>query len=106
MEAAVWSDDRVIDIMREDYIVASLYVDDRTPLAKPFEVEINGKMVMLETVGDKWTYLQSHRFGANAQPFYVLVDGDGEPLSGSYSFNPDVEAYIDFLENGLRQFDK
>ena len=106
MEASVWSDDRVIDIMRDDYIVASLYVDDRTPLAKPFEVEINGKKVMLETVGDKWTYLQGYRFGANAQPFYVLVDGDGNPLCGSYSFNLDVDAYIDFLEKGLKKFDK
>lgn len=106
MEASVWSDDRVIDIMREDYIVASLYVDDRTPLAEPFEAEINGKKVMLETVGDKWTYLQGHRFGANAQPFYVLVDGEGEPLCGSYSFNLDVDAYIDFLEKGLKKFDK
>lgn len=106
MEASVWSDDRVIDIMREDYIVASLYVDDRTPLAEPFEVEINGKKVMLETVGDKWTYLQGHRFGANAQPFYVPVDSNGNPLCGSYSFNLDVDAYINFLEKGLKNFDK
>ena len=106
MEASVWSDDRVIDIMRDDYIVASLYVDDRTPLAEPFEVEVNGKMVMLETVGDKWTYLQGHRFGANAQPFYVLVDADGNPLCGSYSFNLDVDAYINFLEKGLKKFEK
>ena len=106
MEASVWSDDRVIDMMRDDYIVASLYVDDRTPLAEPFEVEINGKMVMLETVGDKWTYLQGHRFGANAQPFYVLVDADGNPLCGSYSFNLDVDAYINFLEKGLKKFEK
>ena len=106
MEASVWSDDRVIDIMRDDYIVASLYVDDRTPLAEPFEVEINGKMVMLETVGDKWTYLQGHRCGANAQPFYVLVDADGNPLCGSYSFNLDVDAYINFLEKGLKKFEK
>ena len=106
MEVSVWSDDRVIDMMRDDYIVASLYVDDRTPLAEPFEVEINGKMVMLETVGDKWTYLQGHRFGANAQPFYVLVDADGNPLCGSYSFNLDVDAYINFLEKGLKKFEK
>ena len=106
MEASVWSDDRVIDMMRDDYIVASLYVDDRTPLAEPFEVEINGKVVMLETVGDKWTYLQGHRFGANAQPFYVLVDADGNPLCGSYSFNLDVDAYINFLEKGLKKFEK
>ena len=105
MESSVWSDDRVIDIMRDDYIVASLYVDDRTPLAKPFEVEMNGKKVMLETVGDKWTYLQGYRFGANAQPFYVPVDADGNPLCGSYSFNLDVDAYIDFLKRGIRNFE-
>ena len=104
MEASVWSDNRVIDIMRDEYIVASLYVDDRTPLAEPFEVEVNGKKVLLETVGDKWTYLQGHRFGANAQPFYVPVDADGNPLCGSYSFNLDVDAYIDFLNKGIKKF--
>ena len=106
MEASVWSDDRVIDIMRDKYIVASLYVDDRTPLAEPFEVEINGKKVLLETVGDKWTYLQGHRFGANAQPFYVPVDNDGNPLCGSYSFNLDVNAYIDFLNKGIKKYNE
>ncbi len=106
MESSVWSDDRVIDIMRDDYIVASLYVDDRTPLAEPFEVEINGKKVLLETVGDKWTYLQGHRFGANAQPFYVPVDNDGNPLCGSYSFNLDVDAYISFLKKGIKNYGK
>ena len=106
MEASVWSDERVIDIMRDEYIVASLYVDDRTPLAEPFEVEINGKMVLLETVGDKWTYLQGHRFGANAQPFYVPVDVNGNPLCGSYSFNLDVNAYIDFLNKGIKKFNE
>lgn len=106
MESSVWSDDRVIDIMRDDYIVASLYVDDRTPLAEPFEVEINGKKVLLETVGDKWTYLQGHRFGANAQPFYVPVDNDGNPLCGSYSFNLDVDAYINFLKKGIKNYEK
>ena len=106
MEASVWSDDRVIDIMRDEYIVASLYVDDRTPLAEPFEVEINGKMVLLETVGDKWTYLQGHRFGANAQPFYVPVDNDGNPLCSSYSFNLDVNAYIDFLNKGIKKYNE
>ena len=106
MEASVWSDDRVIDMMRDDYIVASLYVDDRTPLAEPFEVEMNGKKVMLYTVGDKWTYLQGHRFGANAQPFYVPVDADGNPLCGTYSFNLDVDAYIDFLKKGIKNFNK
>ena len=106
MESAVWSDERVIDIMRDEYIVASLYVDDRTPLAEPFEAEINGKKVLLETVGDKWTYLQNHKFGGSAQPFYVPIDGDGNPLCGSYSFNLDVDAYVEFLEKGLNRYNK
>ena len=106
MEASVWSDDRVIDIMRDKYIVASLYVDDRTPLAEPFEAVINGKKVLLETVGDKWTYLQNHKFGGSAQPFYVPIDNDANPLCGSYSFNLDVEEYVKFLEKGLDRYNK
>ena len=106
MENAVWSDERVIDIMRDKYIVASLYVDDRTPLANPFEVEINGKKILLETVGDKWTYLQNHKFGGSAQPFYVPVDHNADPLCGSYSFDLDVEKYVKFLNHGIDKFEK
>ena len=105
MEAAVWSDDRVIDIMRNDYIVASLYVDDKTELEKPFKVKgDDGKMVWITTVGEKWTYLQNHKFGGSAQPFYVLVDAHGDPLTTSYSYNTDIDAYIRFLEKGIDNF--
>ena len=105
MEAAVWSDDRVIDIMRNDYIVASLYVDDKTELEKPFKVEgEDGKMVWITTVGEKWTYLQNHKFGGSAQPFYVLVDSYGDPLTSSYSYNTDIDAYIRFLDKGKDNF--
>ena len=106
MEAAVWSDDRVIDIMRNDYIVASLYVDDKTELAEPFKVEgEDGKMVWITTVGEKWTYLQNHKFGGSAQPFYVLVDAYGDPLTSSYSYNTDIDAYIRFLNKGKDHFE-
>ncbi|MBR4065634.1 MAG: thioredoxin family protein [Bacteroidaceae bacterium] len=105
MEAAVWSDDRVIDMMRNDYIVASLYVDDKTELEKPFKVETaDGKMVWITTVGEKWTYLQNSKFGGSAQPFYVLVDAHGDPLAESYSYNTDIDAYIRFLESGIDEF--
>ena len=105
MEAAVWSDDRVIDIMRNDYIVASLYVDDKTELEKPFKVKgEDGKMVWITTVGEKWTYLQNHKFGGSAQPFYVLVDAYGDPLATSYSYNTDIDAYIRFLEKGIDNY--
>ena len=106
MEAAVWSDDRVIETMREDYIVASLYVDDKTELERPFQVEgENGKKMWITTVGEKWTYLQNYKFGGSAQPFYVIVDAYGDPLATPYSYNPDVDAYIRFLDNGKESYE-
>lgn len=106
MEAAVWTDDRVIDILRNDYILISLYVDDKTPLPEPIVVEEQGDTRKLRTVGDKWSYLQRHKFGANAQPFYVPVDNSGNPLNGSYSYDKNVDAYIKFLKEGLAAYKK
>ena len=105
MEAAVWTDPRVADRLTKDYVLVSLYVDDKTPLAEPMEVtDDEGNSKTLRTVGAKWSYLQSHKFGANAQPYYVLLDADGHPLAGSYGYDEDVDAYLDFLSRGLRQY--
>ena len=101
MEASVWTDPQVADKLTKDYVLISLFVDDKTKLAEPIEVEQNGQKRTLRTVGDKWSYLQSTKFGANAQPFYVAVDADGNPLTGSFSFKEDVPAYLDFLNKGL-----
>lgn len=90
--------------LEKDYVLISLYVDDKTPLPKPIEVNDNGQHRTLRTVGDKWSYLQSHKFGANAQPFYVTVDNEGNPLSGSFSYKEDVPAYLDFLQKGLDNY--
>ena len=106
MEAAVWTDVQVADLMREKYVLITLYVDEKTPLPEKLTVQENGTDVTLRTVGDRWSYLQRSKFGANAQPFYVLLDNDGHPLSGSYSYNEDVEAYRRFLEQGLKQYIK
>ena len=81
-------------------------VDDKTKLPSPIEIEEHGKMRRLKTVGDKWSYLQRSKFGANAQPFYVLLDGKGKPLGPSRAYDEDVSEYIGFLENGLKQFSK
>ena len=98
MEAAVWTDPRVADILRHDYVLISLFVDDKTPLPQPIEVkEPDGNTRTLRTVGAKWSYLQSHKFGANAQPFYVIVSPDGNPLSPSFSYKEDVPAFLQFL---------
>ena len=108
MEAAVWSDARVADKLRNDYVLISLYVDDKTPLKEPMVVtDAKGVQKTLRTVGAKWSYLQSHKFGANAQPFYVALDPTtGKPLTGSRGLNADVQAYMDFLHQGLRNFTK
>ncbi len=106
MEAAVWTDPTVADRLTKDYVLISLYVDDKTPLAEPMEVEFNGRKRTLRTVGDKWSYLQASKFGANAQPFYVCLDNDGKPLGGSYSYNEDIAAYKEFLDNGLKNYKK
>ena len=106
MEAAVWTDNRVSEILRNDYVLITLFVDDKTPLPQPVTVTEQGTERKLRTLGDKWSYLQRCKFGANAQPFYVPVDGEGMPLAGSYSYNEDVPAYINFLEEGLKNYKK
>ena len=104
MEAAVWTDPQVAGLMKEKYVLITLYVDEKTPLPEKMTVRENGADVTLRTVGDRWSYLQRSKFGANAQPFYVLLDGDGHPLTGSYSYNEDVAAYLNFLEKGLKNY--
>lgn len=106
MEASVWTDPSVADKLTKDYVLISLYVDDKTPLPQPMEVEFNGEKRTLRTIGDKWSYLQASKFGANAQPFYVAVDNEGKPLTGSFGFKEDVSAYLDFLNKGLDQYRK
>lgn len=104
MEAAVWTDAHVADLLNKDYVLISLYVDDKTPLSEPIEVTENGQQRTLRTVGDKWSYLQRVKFGANAQPFYVLLDNDGKPLAGSRAYDEDVEGYVEFLKKGLEKY--
>ncbi len=104
MEAAVWTDLDVAELLNEKYVLITLYVDDKTPLAEPIQVVENGTERRLRSVGDKWSYLQRSKFGANAQPFYVLLDNEGKPLNSSYSYNEDVPAYVDFLKQGLKAY--
>ena len=108
MEAAVWTDATVADKLTKDFVLISLYVDDKTLLPEPMEVtDEQGNAKTLRTVGAKWSYLQSHKFGANAQPFYVMVDpATGKPLTGSRAYDEDIQAYIDFLNTGMRKYEK
>ena len=103
MEAAVWTDEEVARRLTQDYVLISLYVDDKTPLPQPMEVEVNGQKRTLRTIGDKWSHLQATKFGANTQPFYVLLDAQGKPLGPSRSYNEDIQEYLQWLDNGLNQ---
>ena len=106
MEVAVWSDPRVKGIIDNDYVLISLYVDDKTKLPEIVEKEELGKTVKLRTVGDKWSYLQRNKFGANAQPYYVLVDNEGFPIAPWRAYNKDTEAFIHFLKNGIKKYNQ
>ena len=106
MELAVWTDSKVSKLIQDDYVLITLYVDNKTPLPENIKVVENGKERTLRTLGDKWSYLQRVKFGANAQPFYVLIDNEGNPLNKSYSFDEDVNKYVDFLETGLKNYNK
>lgn len=104
MELAVWTDPTVGGLMNDDYVLITLYVDNKTKLSEPIKVVENGKERTLRTLGDKWSYLQRVKFGANAQPFYVLIDNEGKPLNKSYAYDEDVAKYVDFLQTGLRNY--
>ena len=106
MEAAVWTDPKVSDLINNDYVLITLYVDNKTPLTEPVKIVENGKERTLRTVGDKWSYLQRVKFGANAQPFYVLLDNQGSPLNKSYAYDEDIPKYIEFLQTGLENYRK
>ena len=106
MEASVWTNPGVKQIIENDYVLITLFVDDKTKLPEVIEIEEHGKIRKLKTVGDKWSYLQRSKFGANAQPFYVLLDNNGKPLSHSYAYDEDVNKYIQFLQGGLKNYKK
>lgn len=104
MELAVWHDPKVRDLLMKDYVLISLYVDEKAPLPENVEVQEDGKTTTLRTVGDKWSYLQRHKFGSNQQPLYVPVDNEGNPLNHTFSYKEDIDGYVKFLKEGLDRY--
>ncbi len=98
MEASVWTDASVAERLNNDFVLITLYVDDKTPLEQPYEVEENGRTRRIRTLGDKWSYLQRVKFGANAQPFYVMLNAQGEPLNGRYTFDESAANFLQWLD--------
>lgn len=105
MEAAVFTHAEV-EAQMEQFVIITLYVDDRTELSEPIKVFENGKSFKLETIGEKWSYLQRHKFGANAQPYYILLDNAGKPISSPYAYDESIEGFVDFLRQGLERYDR
>ncbi len=104
MEGAVFDTQEVSSIIKENFVLITLMVDDKTALEKPMEVIENGKTVKLKTVGDKWSYLQRSKFAANSQPYYVMLDGEGSPLASPYYYDENVAKFVEWLEQGLKKY--
>lgn len=106
MELAVWTDPKVSSIIQNDYVLITLFVDNKIKLSEQIKIVENGRERTLRTEGDKWSYLQRVKFGANAQPYYVLIDNEGKPLNKSYAYDEDIDKYVDFLQMGLKSYKK
>lgn len=104
MEASVWTDPRVKHILENEYVLITLMVDNKKKLPQVIEVDENGKTVKLKTIGDKWSYLQRYKFGTNSQPYYVTLNAEGMPIGPSYAYNENIDDYISFLQEGLKNF--
>ena len=104
MEGAVFDTDVISDIIKKDFVLIKLMVDDKQALAEPITVEENGKKVTLSSVGDKWSYLQRSKFGANSQPYYVMLDNSGSPLASPYYYDEDVDKFGEWLASGIENY--
>ncbi len=103
MEAAVFTDPDVERLMSQ-FVLVALYVDDRDLLESPETVMENGAKIVMETKGEKWSYLQRMKFGANAQPYYVLLDNAGMPIAKAYAYDENVERFKEHLKLALEVY--
>lgn len=104
MEAAVFDNNRVRKVIEDSYVMIKLMVDDKKELPSPIYVEENGKKVKLTTYGDRWSYLQRYKFGANSQPYYVVLNARGELISGPYYYDESIDGFIGFLNKGIEKY--
>ncbi len=104
MEGAVFDTPTVRGIISKDYVMIKLMVDDKADLAEPMTVVEEGKTIKLTTVGEKWAYLQRYKFGINSQPYYILLDNEGKPLSQPRVYNENVSEFVAWLEEGVEKY--
>ncbi|MDE6693900.1 MAG: thiol:disulfide interchange protein, partial [Muribaculaceae bacterium] len=106
MEMAVFDTQEVRSILERDFVIIRLYVDEKKPLPQPITVEENGKSIKLSTYGDKWSYLQRHKFNINSQPYYVLLNDAGQPLVPPRDYNENVPEFVEWLNQGIANYKK
>lgn len=106
MEMAVFDTPEVKSIFENDYVIIRLYVDEKKPLPMPYTVEEYGKTVKISTYGEKWSYLQRHKFNINSQPYYVLLDDKGQLLAPPRDYNENVPQFVEWLNEGIKNFKK
>lgn len=104
MEGAVFDTPIVTQIIKDNFVLIKLMVDDKTPLQAPIRMEENGKPLLLETVGDKWSYLQRSKFGANSQPYYIILNNNGDALSAPTFYDENVTKFVEWLEDGMKKY--
>ncbi len=104
MEGAVFDTEEISTIIRENFVLIKLMVDDKQSLPEVITVEENGRNVRLESIGDKWSYLQRSKFAANSQPYYVMLDNAGRPLAAPYYYDENVARFGKWLENGIKEY--
>ena len=104
MEGAVFDTEVISDIIKKDFVLIKLMVDDKQALEAPVTVVENGKNVKLTTVGEKWSYLQRSKFAANSQPYYVMLDNSGDALAAPYYYDENVEKFGNWLELGVEHY--
>lgn len=106
MESAVFDTDKVRSVLEDNYVLIKLVVDDKTQLSDPYTINVEGKEKLIDQVGKKWSYLQQHKFGANSQPYYIVLDNAGNALTPYQAYDPeeDAEAFANWLKDGIKKY--
>ena len=106
MESAVFDTDKVRSVLEDNYVLIKLVVDDKTQLSDPYTINVEGKEKLIDQVGKKWSYLQQHKFGANSQPYYIVLDNAGNALTPYQAYDPeeDADAFANWLKDGIKKY--
>ncbi|MDE7410804.1 MAG: thioredoxin family protein [Paramuribaculum sp.] len=105
MEGAVFDAPAVKGLLKENFVMITLMVDDKSDLPQPINVIENDKQVLLETVGDKWSFLQRYKFAASIQPYYVILNNAGQPMGMPYYYDENIDKFVNWLTNGLNNYE-